>query len=150
MGDYITDSEDEEDLLLLPGVISYLKVAQTLRDMPEPTRQLICSELRRTRFSELVPETINEAPMEPASSIASLLGDGAHQDDATRERSMHGVEERSGISRHNTDQVDTGKVGIIRQVPLTTTTKIMSRQLHRMQIMMEAKTTTIPLKVGRI
>ena len=114
MGDYITDSEDEEDLLLLPGVISYLKVAQTLRDMPEPTRQLICSELRRTRFSELVPETINESPMEPVASIASTLGDGAHQDDATREIAMHGVEERSGISGHNTDQVDTGDMGRIR------------------------------------
>ena len=52
--------------------------------------------------------------MEPVASIASTLGDGAHQDDATREIAMHGVEERSGISGHNTDQVDTGDMGRIR------------------------------------
>ncbi|CUM49376.1 unnamed protein product [Debaryomyces tyrocola] len=113
MGDYITDSEDEEDLLLLPGVISYLKVAQTLRDMPEPTRQLICSDLRRTRFSELVPEVVNESPIALVASIASLL-DGVHQDDATRERYTHGVEERSGISGHNAYQLDNGDFGRIR------------------------------------
>lgn len=112
MGDYIPDSEDEEALLLLPGVISYLKVAQTLRSMPEPTRQVISSELRRTRFSELVPEMTNESSREACTLTANDLGD-LHQHNTSGERSTNADEEGVRI-RHNPNQIDNGDLEGIR------------------------------------
>ncbi|CUM55713.1 uncharacterized protein AC631_05003 [Debaryomyces fabryi] len=112
MGDYIPDSEDEEDLLLLPGVISHLKVAQTLQSMPEPTRQVISSELRRTRFFELVPEMTPESLREAYTFTVNDLGD-SRQHSTTGDRSTHTEEEGDGI-RHNSDQIDNGDLGKIR------------------------------------